>query len=56
MSEGPEKKKVAATEGEIEVTDEQLVKHAEKVEALGKAHKAAGTVIDKAELPIPDKK
>ncbi len=45
---------VPTTEGEVEVTREQIVKREEKAEALGKAHKTAGTVTDKAELKRPE--
>ena len=44
---GESKKTVPTTQGSVEVTEEQIAKREEKIDALGKAHKAAGTVTDK---------
>ncbi len=43
---GETKRTVTTTTGSLEVTDEQIAKRDEKIDALGKAHKAAGTVTE----------
>lgn len=53
MSGETEAKKVPLAEGEVEVTAEQAAKRDEKIDALGKAHKAAGTVTEKPEVEKP---
>ncbi len=56
MTDKTEKKIVKITEGEVEETLQQTTKREEKIEALGSAHKTAGTTTEKPEREQPEEK